>query len=104
MAVMANFKCILVDTYESFEGLRCCICLRIFMSRFEMTLLHPYESAEALCRRRNKVSTTAKWQVVWADSRWYGPAMMSNGLHGLSYMNPYGSVPLRGCGFSYNFM
>ena len=49
------------------------------MSRFEMTFVHPYESAEALCRRRNKVPTTAKWQVVWADSRWYGPAMMSTG-------------------------
>ena len=45
-----------------------------------MTLLHPYESAEALCRRRNKVSTAAEWQVIWADSRWYGPAMMSRGV------------------------
>ena len=53
------------------------------MSRFEMTLLHPYETAEALCRRRNKVSTAAKWQVVWTDSRWYGPSMMSNGRDGL---------------------
>ena len=43
---------------------------------------HPYESAEALCRRRNKVPTAAKWQVVWADSRWYGPARMSNGRDG----------------------
>ena len=48
-----------------------------------MTLLHPYESAEASCRRRNKVSTAAKWQVVLADSRWYGPAMMSAGREGL---------------------
>ena len=47
-----------------------------------MTLLHPYETAEALCPRRSKVSTAAKWQVVWADSRWYGPAMMSNGRDG----------------------
>ena len=77
-----NFKCILMDTYESFEALRGCICLRIFMSRFEMTLLHPYEFAEALCPRRNKVSTAAQWQVVWADSRWHGPAMMSNGRDG----------------------
>ena len=44
-----------------------------------MTCLHPSESAEALCRRRKKVSTAAKWQVVWADSRWYEPAMMSKG-------------------------
>ena len=66
-------------TYESVEALRCCIRLCIFMIRFEMTLFHPYESAEALCRRRNKVSTAAEWQAVWADSRWYGPAMMSNG-------------------------
>ena len=51
-------------------------------SFFEMTLLHPYESAEALCRRRNKVSTAAEWQVVWADSCWHGPAMMSNGRDG----------------------
>jgi len=49
---------------------------------FRDALLHPYESAEALCRRRNKVSTAAKWQVVRADSRWYGPAMMSNGRDG----------------------
>ena len=48
-----------------------------------MTLLHPYESAEASCRRRKKVSTAAKWQAVWADSRWYGPAMMSNGRDSL---------------------
>ena len=47
-----------------------------------MTLLHPYESAEALCPRRNKVLTAAKWQVVWADSRWYGSAIMSNGRDG----------------------
>ena len=47
-----------------------------------MALLHPYEIAAALCRRRNEVSTAAKWQVVWADSRWYGPAMMSNGRDG----------------------
>ena len=52
------------------------------MSRFEMTLLHPSDTAEALRRMRNKVSTAAKWQVVWAESRWYGPAMMSNGRHG----------------------
>ena len=82
MASDGNFKCILMDTYESFEALRCCIRLRIFMSRFEMTLLHPYEIAEALCRRRNKVSTAAEWQAVWADSRWYGPAAMSNGRDG----------------------
>ena len=49
------------------------------MRRFEMTLLHPYESTEALCPRRNEVLTAAEWQVVWADSRWYGPSMMSNG-------------------------
>ena len=49
-----------------------------------MTFVHPYESAEALCRRRNKASTAAKWQVVWADSRWHGPSMMSNGRDGLS--------------------
>ena len=77
-----NFQCILMDTYESFEALRCCIRSRIFMRRFEMTLLQPYETAEALCRRRNKVSTAAKGQVVWADSRWHGPAMMSNGRDG----------------------
>ena len=47
-----------------------------------MTLLHPYETAEALCRRRNKVATAAKWQAVWADSRWYGPAVTSNGQDG----------------------
>ena len=47
-----------------------------------MTLLHPYETAEALCLRRNKVSAAAEWQVVWADSRWHGPAMMSNGRDG----------------------
>ena len=76
-------KGILLYTYESVEALRCCIRLRMFISRFEMTLLHPYETAEALCRRRNKVSTTAKWQVVWADSRWSGPSMMSNGRDGL---------------------
>ena len=52
------------------------------MSRFEMTLLNPYEAAEASCPRRNEVSTAAKRQVVWADSRWYGPAMMSNGRDG----------------------
>ena len=52
------------------------------MNRFEMTLLHPYETAEALCRRRNKVSTAAEWQVVWTDSRCYGPSMMSNGRDG----------------------
>ena len=52
------------------------------MSRFGMTLSHPYESAEALCRRRNKVSTAAEWQLVWADRRWHGPAMMSNGRDG----------------------
>merc|ERR1719174_2837061 len=63
-----NFKGILADTYELVEACRCCIRVWIFMSRFEMTLLHPYESAEALCPRRNKV-LTAKWQVVWADSR-----------------------------------
>ena len=50
---------------------------------FRDALLHPYESAEALCRRRNKVSTAAEWQVVWADSRWYGPTMMSHGRDGL---------------------
>ena len=79
-----NFKCILMDTYESFEALRCCIRLWIFMSRFGMAMLHPYESAEALWRRRNKVSAAAEWQVVWADSRWYGPSMMSNGRDRLS--------------------
>ena len=51
----------------------------IFMSRFEMILLHHYESAEALCCRRSRVSTAAEWQAVWADSRWYGSAVMSNG-------------------------
>ena len=76
------FKDILMYTYESVEALRCCIRLGIFMSRFEMTLLHLHETSEALCRRRNKVSTAAKWQAVWADSRWYGPAMMSNGRDG----------------------
>ena len=76
------FKGILVCTYESVQALRCCIHLRIFISRFEITSLHPYETAEALCRRRNKVSTAAEWQVVWADLRWHGPAMMSNGRDG----------------------
>ena len=57
-------------------------CMNLHES-FGDALLHPYESAEALCRRRNKVSTAAKWQVVRADSRWYGPAMMSNGRDGL---------------------
>ena len=47
------------------------------MSRFEMTLLHPYETAEALCRRRNKVSTAAEWLVIGADTRWYVPSMIS---------------------------
>ena len=47
-----------------------------------MTLLRPYETVEALCRMRDKVSTAAEWQVVWADSRWHGPAMMSNGCDG----------------------
>ncbi len=47
-----------------------------------MTFVHPYESAEALCSRRNKVSTAAEWQVAWADGRWHGPAMMSNGRDG----------------------
>ena len=56
-----NFKCILMVLYESFEDLRCCIRLRISMSRFEMTLLHPYETAVALCRRRNKVSTAVSY-------------------------------------------
>ena len=68
------------------------------MSRFGMTLLHPYESAEALCRRRNKVSTTAEWQVVWADRRWHGPAMMSNGRDGnfnRILMDTYESVQAR---------
>ena len=58
------FKGILLYTYESDEALRCCIRLRIFISRLEMTLLHPYETAEALCRRRNNVSTVAEWLVV----------------------------------------
>ena len=79
-AVTAFFKGILMYTYESVEALRCCIRLCIFMIRFEMTLFHPYESAEALCRRRNKVSTAAEWQVIWVDSRWYWPAMMSRGV------------------------
>ena len=52
------------------------------MNRFVMTLLHLYETAAALCCRRNKVSTAAKQQVAWADSRWHGPAMMSNGRDG----------------------
>ena len=56
-------------------------CMNLHES-FGDALLHPYESAEASCRRRNKVSTAAKWQVVRADSRWYGPAMMSNGRDG----------------------
>ena len=47
-----------------------------------MTLSHPYETAEALCRRRDKISTAAQLQVVRADSRWYEPAMMSNGRDG----------------------
>ena len=58
-------------------------------------VLHPYEVAEALWRRRNKVSTAAEWQVVWADSRWHGPAMMSNGCDGnfnCILMNTYESV------------
>ena len=50
--------------------------------RDDIVTLQPHESAEALCRWRNKVSTAAEWQVVWADSRWYGPAMMSNGRDG----------------------
>ena len=54
----------------------------IFKSEIIYIVLHPYETAEAFCRRRNKVSTAAEWQVVWADSRWYGPAMMSNGRDG----------------------
>ena len=57
-------KGILMYTYESVEALRCCIRLRIFISRFEMTLSHPYETAEALCRRRNKVPTAAEWLVI----------------------------------------
>ena len=57
-------------------------CMNVHES-FRDALLHPYESAEALCRRRSKVSTAAKWQVVWADSCWYGPAMMSNCRDGL---------------------
>ena len=56
-------------------------CMNLHES-FRDALLHPYESAEALCRRRNKVSTAAEWQVVWADSRWYRPSMMSNGRDG----------------------
>ena len=60
-----------------------CMNLHETLSRFEMALLHPYESAEALFRRRNKVSPAAECQVVWADSRWYGPSMMSNGRDGL---------------------
>ena len=59
----------------------------IFESEIIYIVLHPYETpyetAEALCRRRNKVSAAAKWQVVGADSRWYGPAMISNGRDGL---------------------
>ena len=54
-------------------------CMNVHES-FRDALLHPYESAEALCRRRNKVSTAAEWQVVWADSRWHVSAMMSNGV------------------------
>ena len=69
------YQDIVMYTYESVEASRCCIRLRIFISRFEMTSLHPYETVEALCRKRNKVSTAAKWQVVWADSRWYGAGM-----------------------------
>ena len=70
------------------------------MSRFEMTLLNPYEAAEASCPRRNKVSTAAKRQVVWADSRWYGPAMMSNGRDGnfkCILMDTYESVEALRC-------
>ena len=47
-----------------------------------MTVFHPYESAEALCRGRNYVFTAAEWQVVLADSRWHVSAMMSNGRDG----------------------
>ena len=95
-----NFKCILMDTYESFEDLRCCICLRIFMSRFEMTFVHPYESAEAFCRRRNKISIAAEWQLVCTDSRWHGPATMSNGRDGNFngiLMDTYESVEALRC-------
>ena len=63
-------------------------------------LLHPYESAEALCRRRSKVSTAAEWQVVWADSRWHVPAMMSNGRDGNFngiLMDTYQSVEALRC-------
>ena len=77
------FKGILMCTCESVQALRCCIHLRIFISRFEITSLHPYETAEALCRGRNKDSTAAEWQVVWVESRWYGPSMISNGRDGL---------------------
>ena len=68
-AMMSNgrdglFEGILMYTYETVKALRCCIRLRIFISRLEMTLLHPYKIAEALCRRRNKISTAAEWQVV----------------------------------------
>ena len=65
-----------------------------------MTLLHPYETAEALCRRRNKVSTAAEWQVVWADIRWYGPSMMSNRCDGFFkdiLMYSYESVEALRC-------
>ena len=74
-------------------------CMKL-MSRFEMTLLNPYEAAEASCPRRNKVSTAAKRQVVWADSRWYGPPMMSNGRDGnfkVILMDTYESVEALRC-------
>ena len=61
LAVMAFFKCILMDTYESVEALRC---------------------------------------LVWADSRWHGPAMMSNGRDGNFkgiLMDTYESVEALRC-------
>ena len=67
---------------------------------FRDALLHPYESAEALCRRRNKVSIAAEWQLVWADRRWHGPAMMSNGRDGNFngiLMDTYESVEALRC-------
>ena len=63
MAVTASLKaslCILMNLLR-FEMLHPCMNVH---ESFRDALLHPYESAEALCRRRNKVSTAAKWQVV----------------------------------------
>ena len=59
-----------------------------------MKLLRLYAVGE------NGFSTEAEWQVVRADSRWYGPAMMSNGRDGLLkgiLMYTYESVEALGC-------